>query len=361
MTEDKNAHSAARRWGILIVGAIVVLIAYFVVLDRYTPMTNDAYIQAYVVQISPQVAGTVTKVHVQDNAFVQSGDPLFVIDSKPYAYKVNQLAAERIIAIQQVAEYQTELDAAKAALEQSKADSLYASQRFKEIGSLNATGYAAEQQLENITDQVSDKKAAIRKAEAQLDKLKAQLAARIGDEHALIHSAEAQLDKARYDLEQTTVYAPVDGYVTNQQLIEGAYIDVGQAAMTLVDTSRWWVIANFRENSLEKISSGQSARIQLGIFPGRLFKAKVESVGWGVSAGQGVPSGNLPEVENPQDWLKLSQRFPVRLRLDKDSDASLPLRVGASATVLVYTSNNVLLNGLATVWIWVAAMLDYLY
>lgn len=361
MTETENGHSSAKRWGILIAGAIVVLIAYFVLVDRYTPMTNDAYIQAYVVQISPQVAGAVTEVHVQDNALVQSGEPLFVIDSRPYAYKLNQLDAERVIAIQQVAEYQTELEAAEAVLERARADSLYASQRFKEIGSLNAKGYAAKQQLENITDEVSDKQAAIRKAEAQLAKLKAQLAARIGDEHALIRSAEAQLDRARYDLEQTTVHAPVDGYVTNQQLIEGAYIDAGQAAMTLVDTSRWWVVANFRENSLEKISSGQSALVELGIFPGRLFKAQVESVGWGVSAGQGVPSGDLPEVENPQDWLKLSQRFPVRLRLDKDFDASLSLRVGASATVLVYTGNNVLLNGLATLWMWIAAMLDYLY
>jgi len=120
---------------------------------------------------------------------------------------------------------------------------------------------------------------------------------------------------AEYNLIQTTVYAPSDGYITNLQLVNGAYIDVGDAVLTFVDDESWWVVANFRENSIGRIRTGQSAEISIAMYPGKIFKAVVENADWGVSAGQGIPSGDLPDVENPENWFNLSQRFPVRIKI----------------------------------------------
>ncbi len=117
------------------------------------------------------------------------------------------------------------------------------------------------------------------------------MAAKVGDINALIAKAHAELNLAKYDLERAKVYAPSDGYVTNLQLTSGTYINAGTAVMTFVDTKDWRVVANFRENSLLLIKPGQVAEVTMGMYPGRIFDATVESVGWGVGQGQGVPSG----------------------------------------------------------------------
>lgn len=353
--------SPVTRWILGIAIALVVLLSYFVLMDRYTPLTADAYVQAHVVQIAPRVAGRVSKVYVSDDARVEAGAPLFEIDPQPYAFRVNQLEAELALARQQVAQYRTELDAARAAVMQAQADKLFAEQQYGEVTRLAKKDFASRQRLEEVTDHRSEKASALRAAQAGVETAEARLAARVGDQHALLRAKTAELDAARYDLTNTVVSAPVAGYVTNQQLVTGAYMDAGQAAMTLIDDSRWWVVANFRENSLEHIRPDMSARLGLGLYPGRVFTARVADVGWGVSSGQGVPSGDLPDVEDPQYWVRLAQRFPVRVVLADGHRDGPRLRVGASATVLVYATENPVLGALASLWLRIGAILDFLY
>src|SRR5262245_35525016 len=114
---------------------------------------------------------------------------------------------------------------------------------------------------------------------------------------------KAQLAEARLNLSYTRVYAPCDGLITDLQLREGAYTHIGRAAMTLIDTSRWLVVGNFRENTLVRVREGQQAAIAFRGVPGRVVEARVVSVGWGVSQGQGVPSGQLPDVKVPASWV----------------------------------------------------------
>jgi multidrug resistance efflux pump len=96
------------------------------------------------------------------------------------------------------------------------------------------------------------------------------------------------------------------------------------------------------------------------MYPGRIFDAVVESVGWGVGQGQGIPSGDLPEIQNPSDWVKLARRFPVRLRL-RTSKVDEDLRVGGSATVVVYTEDGIVLKALARLWLNIASVLNFIY
>jgi hypothetical protein len=119
-------------------------------------------------------------------------------------------------------------------------------------------------------------------------------------------------------------------------------------------------LANFKENSMSRIRPGQDAEVSIALYPGKIFKAKVESLDWGVSAGQGTPSGGLPLVKNPQNWFKLAQRFPVRLKLT-NLDSNYALRIGGSTSVTVDTGGGFILNGLARLWLRIGSYVSYIY
>ena len=130
--------------------------------------------------------------------------------------------------------------------------------------------------------------------------------------------------------------------------------------MTLVDTTRWWVVANYQENALSVIRSGQTAELSFLMYPGEVFTGKVESIGWGVGQGQGEASGDLPLVENPKAWLNLSQRFQVRLQ-PGDLGPERPLRVGATARVVIFTDADSFFNPIARWLMRIASNLDFIY
>src|SRR5262249_54098706 len=157
------------------------------------------------------------------------------------------------------------------------------------------------------------------------------------------------------NLAYTRVHAPCGGLITDLQLREGAYAHTGQAVMTLIETGRWLVVANFRENSLARLREGQPARVALRRAPRQLFRARGVSGGGGVSRGQGVPSGQLPDVKVPTSWVPPAQRFQVRLTLDDPE--SVPQRVGMTGSVAVYTEPEGWLNDVTRAWHQVIAWL----
>jgi multidrug resistance efflux pump len=349
---------SARAWVLFVLLVIAALVAYYVLSDRHTPFTTDAYVQAYVIQVAARVEGQVVRVHVQENQAVNKGELLFEIDPRPFAYRVALLEAKRVEVVQQVAQMESELSAARAddarlAAEEAYARAVY--EQEKEIFKQKATTdrkYLDAMQTYNAT------RAARERGLAQTRKAEQALAARIGEEHALVAEAEAQLAEARLDLEWTRVYAPANGYVTNVQLREGAYVHVGTPVLTCIDGDQWWVVANYRENSLENVRPGQRVRLSFNTYPGRIFPGVVQTVGWGVDQGQGTPSGNLPVVDEPKNWIRLAQRFQVRIT--PQVPAGFPLRVGATASVAVYTDEHSWLNPVTEAWQKVVATFDYL-
>src|SRR5262249_8673605 len=173
----------------------------------------------------------------------------------------------------------------------------------------------------------------IRKAEEAL-------AARIGSEHALIAETRAELAEAELNLSFTRVVAPADGLVTDLQLRAGSHVKDGDAVLTVIDTRHWFIVADFRESCLERMAGDQPALVCFDQYPGRLFPARVFSVGRGVGQGQGVPSGQLPAVKSSSPWIRLGQRFQVRLVMDEQDLP--PMRVGMRATVSVYSQEGFL-------------------
>ena len=349
---------SARVWVLFILLVIAALVAYYVLSDRYTPFTTDAYVQAYVIQVAPRVEGQVVRVYVQENQAVSKGELLFEIDARPFEHRTALLEAKRVEAVQQVAQLETDLSFAKADEARLVAEESYAQtvhEQEKEIYKQEAT---TDRKYVEAVQKYKAAQAARQQGEAQVRKAEQALAARIGEEHALVAEVEAQLAEARLNLEWTRIYAPANGYVTNVQLREGSYVHVGAPVLTCIDGDQWWVVTNFRENSLENIRPGQRVGLTFNTYPGRIFPGVVESVGWGVDQGQGAPSGSLPAIPEPQNWIRLAQRFQVRIT--PQLPPGHPLRVGATASVAVYTQDEYWLNGVTEFFQKIEAALEHL-
>jgi multidrug resistance efflux pump len=347
-----------RFWVIVIVCILVLLVVYYALSEIYTPLTTEAYVQAYVVQIAPQVAERVTRVHVREGDRVKSGALLFELDPALSQQRVAYLEAKLVEAEYQVKQLEAELAAAKADRERLKADADYAASVHKQEQAIFKTDSTTERRYLEAIQKKKASQAAVVQAESNIQRIEDALNARIAGEHATVAQVKAQLAEARLNLAYSRVYAPCDGLITDLQLREGAYVHIGQAAMTLIDTRRWIVVGNFRETSLARMREGQPAVVAFRGLPGQLFPAHVTSVGWGVSQGQGIPSGQLPDVKIPTSWVPPAQRFQVRLTLDDAN--SIPLRVGMTGSVAVYTESEGRISRLTRFWHKIIAWLYYL-
>lgn len=375
-----------RFWVLAILGILILLIVYYAAADIYTPMTTNAYLQAYVVQVAPRVAEKVIRVHVREGEQVNSGSLLFELDPELFREKVaaleaklqesnhqvKALEAKLVEANYRVKQFEAELSAAQADHDRLVAEGDYAALVHRQEQAIFSTDSTTERRYRDAVQKNKASQAAIRQSVAAVRRVELALEARIAGEHALVvqnkaafaaqqsmaAQVKAQLAEARLNLSYTRVYAPCAGLITDLQLREGAYVHTGQAAMTLIDTARWLIVGNFRENTLGHLSEGQPAEVAFRGLPGQLFDATVVSLGWGVSRGQGVPSGQLPDVKIPTSWVPPAQRFQVRLVVDNPD--SVPLRVGMTGSVVVYTAPDGLLNPVTRFWHTVIAWLYYL-
>jgi membrane fusion protein (multidrug efflux system) len=149
-----------------------------------------------------------------------------------------------------------------------------------------------------------------------------------------LRSAAAGLDKATHDRVQTHVTAPASGWVTNVSLRPGAIVQAGTPAFAIVEDGDWWVDANFKETDLGRIKPGQTAAIRLDMYPGLTLDGVVESI----SAGSGATFSVLPPENATGNWVKVTQRFPIRIKITNAPNPDKPLRLGASASVTIDTT-----------------------
>jgi multidrug resistance efflux pump len=347
-----------RFWVLAILGVIVLLVAYYALAEIYTPLTTEAYVQAYVVQVAPQVGEKVVRVHVREGDQVKAGTLLFELDPDLFAQKVAYLEAKLVETQHQIKQLEAELAVAQADHERLAAEAEYAVSVQRQEEEIFKTESTTQRRYLDALQKRKASEAAVRQAVGGVRRIEAMLDARIKGEHALVAQVRAQLAEARLNLGYTRVCAPCDGLITDLQLREGAYVHVGQAVMTIIDARHWLIVANFRENSMARLRAGQPAHVALRGLPGQLLPARVVSVGWGVNQGQGVPSGLLPDVKIPTSWVPPAQRFQVRLALEDRE--SVPLRVGMTGSVAVYTEPGGTLNDVTRFWHQVIAWLYYL-
>lgn len=344
---------------LLIVGSLVL---YFIA-DRVTPSTSQARIQAFVVPVAAEVAGKVNEMKVRNNAEVEAGAILFVIDKGPYEIALQKSQSDYETVRRTVNASVEAVGSAEAALQAAEANSKLADVDATRQERLYTEdqGAISVRRLEMVQATRVEAVSQVKKAEADLRKAK-ESAGDAGDRNAQLLSAKAAIAAAELDLANTTVTAPVRGKVTDLQVEVGHFAQPGAPLVTLIAGNNLWISADMTENNLGHIDIGDEAAIALDILPGRVLKGRVRSISNGVSSGQEAKPGTLPPIDNNRDWLRQAQRFPVAIEFDSPEPEVLRhARIGGQAEVLVFTGDNPLMNQISSAWIWFKSQLSYLY
>ena len=303
------------------------------------PRTDDAYLQAYIVHMAPDVSGRIVELDVGDNQKVQKGQVLFRIDPDPYKLRVDQaraavrgLEATLAVTADQVASQTSGADAAASAINAAEAQTALAISTLARIQPLLKSGFVTAQQVDQA-------RTAQRAAQVALEQARLQAAgARQGitstkPTEAELEGARATLALAERDLNKTVVRAPCAGRITALQVAVGESASAGSPVFTIIDTEQWYAIGNFRETDLAGIRPGQHATVYVMAQPSLPLRGEVESLGWGVASNVSATFGGLPHVESSLNWVRIAARFPVRILLDKPPDDLM--RLGASAVVVI--------------------------
>ena len=334
-TSKNNA--ARRRWIALLVLLVVTVggvLAYWQYAAIY-PSTDNAYTGADIVRIAPLVSGPVTDVYVVEDQKVSEGDPLFDIDPAPYEAALRGARAQFDAAVNATGTAGEDLKSAADEMEAKRVALVAALDKYREAESAQGEGEAPNQATLDALKEVHEAQTAYEEAHEAFSKAQDEDLV-VTTPTVKLRGAAAQLDKATEDRVKTHVLSPGDGWVSNVRLRPGAVVATGTPAFALVENSDWWVAANFKETDLARIKPGQPATISLDMYPGYTINGAVESI----SPGSGALFSVLPPENATGNWVKVTQRFPVRVKITSEPDADRPLRVGASATVTVDTTKD---------------------
>lgn len=345
-----------RMVALVIASLAFVLFILSVFMERRTPSTSQAQVQAYVVGIAPEVTGRVVEVAVTDNSAVAADQILFRID--PARYQIAVAEAEAVLARvgQTIGASTAQVDAVQARLVEAQAKRDNASEQLGRATELHKRGVYAKAKLDEAKLVFDQAQAAVKGAEGDLLAAQENLGP-AGADNPQLKEALAVLERAQLDLLRTTVRAPSAGVVTNLQLSIGKVVSAGQSAMTFIDVGTVWIAAAFKENSLENVAVGNRAEILFDALPGKLFPAKVESVGLGVSQSDTDPTTGLPKIRSDSGWVQEAQRFPIRLTLDDGRPKGV--RYGSQASVVIYTGDHPVTDGWGALWIRIKSVLTY--
>jgi membrane fusion protein, multidrug efflux system len=315
----------------MIAGAVAI---YFYLAGVGYESTDDAYLRAAHVSISPNVSGRVIGVNVHDNQRVRRGETLIRLDDRPFRIAVEDARAR-------VANARLQIESLKATYWQRMADLRsaqstleYRKREYERQTRLLASGISPQSLIERTLDASNQAQQNVVSDQQQINATLASLGGDPNipaDRHPTVEEARAQLDRALLNLSYTTIVAPIDGIVTRvEELQAGDYITAATPAFALVSTSDVWIEANFKEVQLTYMRPGQPATVRVDAYPGRVIRAKVLSI----SPGTGSQFSLLPPENATGNWVKVVQRLPVRLQLED----SVPVQSGLSALVTVDTS-----------------------
>ena len=271
-------------------------IALFFTYNKYieyieNPWTRDGQVRTQVIQITPRVNGMVTKIYIVDNQRVKTGDILFEIDPSQYRVKLNQAKAK--------------LTRAKEAAKGTKIE-------FERVKNIYSKDKGAVSQKDLVRNETNYYKSL-----------------------ASIDSAKEQVNAAKLNLSYTKVFAKIDGYVSNINFQVGSQASANKPILALVDENSFWIFGFFREDNIPNVKIGDVAKVTLLAYPDTPLSGKVESIAWGIAHSDGNPGNNLlPSVKPVFQWIRLAQRIPVRIKLDK-LPKNVKLRFGLTASVMI--------------------------
>ena len=323
----------------MIVAAMVLSLRVWSIIEHH-PRTDDAIARANVIGIAPRVRGQIVKLNVEDNQAVEAGDVLFEIDPDDYELAVAKAKAalasldqEIEMARAQDAQLKFQIKAAEAGVERAKAEVKQADDTLQRVRPLLTNGFAKADDVDRLAtakkiavEGLATEEQKLNQAQTALSSLATLTAQRPG--------AVAAVDLAALELSYCKVIAPFPGRVISLNISVGAYASAGIPVFSLLDTRKWYVMANFREGEIRHLAPGTKVDVYLSSAPQRNFSGKVQGIGWAVEPTDeiDIPHG-LPYVKRELNWVHIAQRFPVRIEIE-NPDPDL-FRMGASAVAII--------------------------
>jgi multidrug resistance efflux pump len=347
------------RWGWLS-GAVSVLVgifilAIFLALFNYLTPSGRVTVAGRVVEVTPNVTGQIIAIPVKTNVPVKTGDVLFQIDPAPFQYKVAQLQASLAAAKQQTEILKSNYEQATANVVGLTAQVAFNTKRNADIQKLAAEGANTQFQAQDRQNQYETTLAQLNVAKVAQESAKLALDSEIGGVNTTVAQTQAQLDNASWELSQTTVRAPADGYVTVVALSVGDRALQARSAMSFIVENEITLIGMFSQNGFQTIKEGAPVDIVFDNAPGRIYHAKIAAIPKGVGQGEIAVSGTLARTSA----LGGATVFPAVISIpDEMSRASL--RLGMSGNATAFADNAGVIGLLASILVWISSYTAYL-
>jgi membrane fusion protein (multidrug efflux system) len=328
----------SRRWlwlsivggAFLVIGAAYTL--YWANVLRYRQSTDDAYVNGNVVQITPQISGTVVSIGADDTQFVKAGQPLVRLDQADAKVALDQSEAQLARTVREVRNLFATSAQLRAAVDMRQSDLAMARKDLARRERLGNSGAISNEELQHARDAVRNAEAALMSAQQQLAGNQARVDGTTLENHPDVRNASAAVRNAYLGYSRTVLPAPVSGFVARRAVQLGQRVGPGAALMSVVPLDQVWVDANFKEPQLASMRVGQPVTLTADLYGGS-FRYHGKVAGFG--AGTGSAFALLPAQNATGNWIKIVQRVPVRIALDSHEIAEHPLQIGLSMKVEV--------------------------
>jgi membrane fusion protein (multidrug efflux system) len=303
--------------------------------------TDNAYVQGNVVQVTPQVAGTVVAINADDTDFVKAGQSLVRLDPADARMALDQAEAQLAQTVREVrimfvnnGSLKAQIAAREADVARAQSDLARAQDDVARRAPLVRTGAVGQEEFNHVTAQLAAAKSSVAAAQSATEAAREQLASNQSltenisvEQHPNVLRAAARVREAYLALSRAELVAPVDGYVARRSVQLGQRVQAGAPLLSVVALNEVWVDANFKESQLRNLRIGQPVELEADVYGKRVvYHGTVEGLG----AGTGAAFALLPAQNATGNWIKVVQRVPVRIALDPKEVAEHPLRVGLS-------------------------------
>jgi membrane fusion protein, multidrug efflux system len=335
-----------KRLLVVILSLAIIVLAIFLSLRAWNfneqhPRTDDAVARANIIGIAPRVSGPIIKINVTDNQFVKGGELLFEIDPADFQLAVDRAKSALAALDQQIetgrsqdAQIKFQAAAAEAAVRQANAERDQAADTLRRLEPLLPKGFATQDQVDQARTKVAALDAEVAQANQKLNQARVAVSS-LATLQAQRPGVVAGLQTAQLELSYTKVYAPFDGQVVGLNISEGAYAHAGVEVFAFLDSRKWYVMANFRERELQSIRPGMRAEVYLLSNPDRRFEGTVQGVSPAVQSQEdNVEIKGMPFVKRELNWVRIAQRFPVRIEIDNPDPNIFRMGTTAVTTIL---------------------------
>ncbi|MDO7897022.1 HlyD family secretion protein [Pseudomonas citrulli] len=326
-----------RKVMLLAVAAIVVLCglgvwAWHELYGRWNESTDDAYVNGNVVEITPQVTGTVVSIGADDGDLVREGQILVQFDPNDAEVGLQSAQANLARTVRQVRGLYSNVDGMRAQVNAQEAEVQKAQENYNRRRNLAAGGAISQEELSHARDDLTSAQNALANARQQLKTTSALVDDTVVSSHPDVQSAAAQLRQAFLANARSTLIAPVTGYVAKRTVQLGQRVQPGTALMAVIPLDQLWIDANFKETQLRDMRIGQPVEIETDLYGSDVkYSGTIDSLG----AGTGSAFALLPAQNATGNWIKIVQRVPVRIHVNAQELADHPLRIGLSTVVNV--------------------------